>query len=100
MINLSHEARLHLLATRRTPGYEILLDIMEKYCVLAETELLKIKPWAEEVAGYHAVAHAQRAYFERVQKEVEQQIAEALAQIESPPVEDDPLSDAQILGMG
>lgn len=89
-----------MLATRRTPGYEIVMDIMEKYCLLAETELLKQKPWSLEIQGYHAVAHAQRAYFERVQKEVEQQIAEAMAQMQPKPAEDGEISDANILGMG
>lgn len=102
MLGLKHEDRLQLLAIRRTPGYELLLDIMEKFCVLAETDLLKIKPWAPEVEGYHAVAHAQRAYFERVQKEVEQQIAEALTQMEEKSKADDAEegpTDAQILGL-
>jgi hypothetical protein len=103
MLALKHEDQLQLLAIRRTPGYEILLDIMEKFCVLAETELLKQKPWTEEVQGYHAVAHAQRAYFERVQKEVEQQIGEGLTQMEAKSkVEDadEGPSDAEILGLG
>jgi len=42
VLKISDEARGRLLALRRGPGWEELLDIGEKLCQLEETELLKM----------------------------------------------------------
>jgi hypothetical protein len=48
-------------------GYQTILDIMEWFCDQQENKLLGISPaLKDEVFAEHAIAHAQRIYFQDV----------------------------------
>lgn len=48
-------------------GYQVILDILENECNMAENELIGEHPSIpQNVLALHAIAHAQRAYFQEI----------------------------------
>jgi len=77
VLKISDEARGRLLALRRGPGWEELLDIGEKLCQLEETELLKMDrskgTTAEQILSKQDQCRGFRLFFETLQIEIAQQ---------------------------
>jgi len=100
--DLSTADRQDLTSVRTHPGYQVLLNIMEQICQVAETELLRLDPlrYSEaQIAAQQSTARAQRIFFERVQKRIEYEINENLGipQPQSQPDLDDPRTVERLL---
>lgn len=78
MLKLSDESRGRLLGLQRGMGYHELLDIGEKLCQLAETDLLKMNratgATSEQILSAQEQCRAQRVFFERLQIEIAEQV--------------------------
>lgn len=77
MLKLSDESRGRILALRRGPGYDDLLDIGEKLCQIAETELLQMDrskgATAEGILSKQDQCRGFRLFYELLQMEIEMQ---------------------------
>lgn len=78
MLKLTDEARGRLLGLQRGMGYQDFLDIGEKLCQIAETDLLRMDRakgfTAEQILSAQEQCRAQRVFFERWQMEIEEQV--------------------------
>lgn len=67
--------RAHLLVVRNMPGYQVLLDIMEKACIEQETRLINVPVDNEAlIVAEHRMAKAFWQVFTGVQNKVEEEI--------------------------
>lgn len=77
MLEFTVQARGRLLTLANGPGYNDLLDLMERVCIIEETELLKLDrakgATAEQVTSKQDQCRAIRTYFELMQREVQLQ---------------------------
>lgn len=77
MLKLTDESRGRILALRRGPGYDDLLDIGEKLCQIAETELLQMDrskgATAEGILSKQDQCRGFRLFYELLQMEIEMQ---------------------------
>src|SRR5215467_5339265 len=84
-MSLTNEERISLLNLSRTPGWQVLLDLMEQECTKAETEHFQVKPEEEaKVIASHNTARAMRVFFERVQKAVYYELNELNVEANAP----------------
>lgn len=100
--DLTDADRRDLTSIRTHPGYQVLLNVMEQICQVAETELLKLDPvrvTTQQIAAQQSTARAQRIFFERVQKRIEYEINESLGvpQTHGDPDLDDPRTIERLL---
>lgn len=74
---LNQQQRIHLLGLVQSPGWSVLLDMMEAQCVLQETQLLNT-PASErqKVLVEHTKAQMMWQFFVGVQKKVQYEINE------------------------
>ena len=80
---LSHAERMSLAGLVNHPGYQVLLDVMEREREKEVTALLKTSPADHNaIIGAHNTARAYAVFVERLQKTVNFEINEALATIE------------------
>jgi hypothetical protein len=74
---ISEAERGQLLSVIGQPGYQVILDIMERACIRAETDHFRLSrargATAEMVLASHDIAQAQRIFFENVQRIIEAQ---------------------------
>lgn len=70
-MNLDNVQKARLQSIILSPGYEVILDVLEQECARAETELLQVQPeQRDKVLAYHTRAQAFRLLFERFQTAV------------------------------
>lgn len=77
-LDLTREEQYALAAVAREPGYQVLLDVLEKHCQVRETELLRIDATQPDhaVLRKHAECRAGRSQFEELQREVQYHVSE------------------------
>lgn len=74
--HLNASQRSSLLQVRHMPGYDVLLDLMEKACIEQETRLINVEvDQAETIVAEHRMAKAFWQVFTSLQKKVETEIA-------------------------
>ena len=80
---LSQQDRQDLLSYSSSPGYQVMLNIMEQLCEAQETKHLQARG-ADEILDSHAETRAFRVFFERFQKRVNWEIGEAVGAPDNP----------------
>lgn len=72
---ISETERANLLSIAGLPGYQVLLDVMERVCIQSETEHFRLSrargATTEMICASHDIVQAQRIFFERLQRLVE-----------------------------
>lgn len=105
MLQLSDESVAKLMALRNGPGYPELVDVMEKICLIQETELLAMDPAGKntpaQILSMQAQCRAGRGYFQGVKREIDEQIAgftERQNQRAAASIPDRPMTNDELLG--
>lgn len=73
---LNASQRTSLVQVRHMPGYEVLLDMMEKACIEQETKLINVDTGDEkQIVAEHRMSKAFWQVFVSMQKQVETEIS-------------------------
>lgn len=76
--------RASLLQVRNMPGYEVLLDLIEKLCIEQETKLINTETTAErDIIAEHRMAKAFWQIFAGLQKQVNREINLHMQELQS-----------------
>lgn len=79
--DLTEADRQDLVTLMTQPGFQVILNIMEQMCEVAETEHFKLNPLHStptQIAASQSIARSQRVFFERVQARINWERNEAL----------------------
>jgi hypothetical protein len=77
---LTNDQRMQLMATAQSPGYLILLKLMETICIMQEIKNSDIEPGDEKkIVAEHGITVAKWEMFKAVQEQVAKEV-EAVSQ--------------------
>lgn len=84
---LNETQRTHLLSVIQSPGYTVMLDIMERACLQQQTRMVNAPTDNDPmVLAEHKITKAMWGFFIAVQKNVEWEINELYSSLEGQPV--------------
>lgn len=96
---LTNRDRQDLVSIKESPGYNVVLKLMEGECESFVTELLNTNPASEaEVIAKHRMAKMAWSFFIRFQKRIEFEVNEAVILNSGHTVSDIDLDDPDVIG--